>query len=422
MLVKKSVLSFYIATSIGITGTLLHPANAKDVFTLDVTVDGVNKIFGFSNAETFVRQNEGTELEKVFDNYTENSRVDSKLDFRGLPAFATFNQNSSTLRVQIPNLDIDLSFTGANRDEAVDTFVDYLQDNQDDLLARIQRELVQSSAVETVAGNPNSLQGNIISRAYSTTTPIGAGTTTTVGRNKNGILDAATLQSLRKGTENYILFGLAYENIDAGGVSGYQISLPVGYSVGFDAHPGYRLNIEMPLTFTDYDGAKAYQVAFTTNLQIPVSDQWYLYPSLSYGIAGSEDLASLGHMVSGGIASAYTVPLHNMSVTIGNALGYSKSLDLSVDEYEFNPDVSSTYLVNGLTFNIPLGNRSNGAGIITAGYNYTKLFGSNLYLEDYHRVELDYITTVIGANTNLGAHYTFGDDYKVFGLKAKIAF
>lgn len=386
-------------------------AAAQDIFNLTVTVDNTTQTFGFSNAEDFIRTNEDRRLEQLFPNYTSRSAVSSQLDFRGLPAQVTMAENSSDVRLLIPSLNIDKTFSGVDRDASVDDMVDFFQDEGGDLLNRIQKELVKVSAEDVLAGNPNSIQSLMVEQVYHLGVP-------------------QDKQHLRNTTDNFFFTGAEVDIIDADGSSGYEINVPIGYSIGINSAPGYRVTLQLPLSYTDIEGASAYKTALITDVQIPLTSTWHVHPHIGYGAAGSEDLASLGQMVMGGVTSKYYMSLdaeqqeQNIRFVLGNTVGYSESLKLSLGDYEFNPEVSNTYTRNGVDMFVPVQRLVAGVtGDVKLGYSYTQFFGTELFLENFHDMELGWAGSLLGAaDGNVSAHYTVGDNYNEFGLRLSLAY
>lgn len=407
-----------LVTSAIVSGLFFAQPVAADIFNLTVVVDGVTKDFSFSNAEDFIRTNEDKRLEALFDNYTSNSAVSSTLDFRGLPATVTIGASNSDVRLQIPSLNIDKTFSGTNRDNSVDKMVDFFQDEGGDLLNQVQKKLVAVSAEDVVAGNPNSLQSSFLDSFYNAGAPSALGFAPLRDEGDTNFLNS---------TDNYFLTGATVDSIDADGSTGYEVNVPFGYSFGFNNKPGYRLTVQMPLSYTKIEGASAYKVGLLTDLQIPVAKDWYLYPHFGYGAAGSEDLASLGQMIAGGLTSKYHFSLgkeDDVKLVLGNTVGYSQSLELSFGDYEFDPDISNTYTKNGLSAYIPSSTVFNtGKGDIKLGYAYAHFFGTELFLKSYHDIELGWVGDITdNTEGSITTHYTVGDDYTEVGLRFKVAY
>ena len=89
------------------------------------------------------------------------------------------------------------------------------------------------------------------------------------------------------------------------------------------------LKFDLPVSYSEVNGARAVTAQLAVGLEVPVIDQkWSLEPRVGYGITGSDQLGSVGHILSTSVASRFV--LRNVgrgNVVIGNMVGYTQTLE-----------------------------------------------------------------------------------------------
>jgi hypothetical protein len=104
--------------------------------------------------------------------------LQASLNLRGVPLDVDFSGANETFVVTADFLAGELHFDGLPLDEAAEAFEDWLTGQVPDTvstaadaqLTQLLQELVALSAVDPIAGNPNSLQSRMFEAAYSTGT------------------------------------------------------------------------------------------------------------------------------------------------------------------------------------------------------------------------------------------------------------
>ncbi len=101
--------------------------------------------------------------------------------------------------------------------------------------------------------------------------------------------------------------GVSAGEFSVDGYSGTQVTVPISYTYRF-SDPGWQLQFNMPLNFQQVAGAQSYTAQFGVGLQIPIirGVDWYLIPTVSAGVTGSEDLGAAGLLYSFALNSRYT--------------------------------------------------------------------------------------------------------------------
>ncbi len=106
-------------------------------------------------------------LAEIFDGYIPDvSRVAAEIHLRGLKASLTYDAGKTDLRFVVATAGIDVTFSGASRDESQELFEDWLKGQSvpgvsSSAVTDLLQALVANSPVEPVAGNPNSLQSRM---------------------------------------------------------------------------------------------------------------------------------------------------------------------------------------------------------------------------------------------------------------------
>lgn len=283
--------------------TVWGSASARSLFEITVASEGTTVSRGFSDAEDFARTLDNSRLSDIIPAYTENSAVDATLDVRGLEAIASYPQNSTTLRFQVPCSGTDLSFTGATRDDSSKQLRDYLK-GRTGSVTDIMQCLVSDTAVDPVAGNPNSLMATMAASDYR------------VGTTLDG------------GLKN--LFGIfpSYGHSKADGFETNAISLPLNYVVTIPnpGRPPYAVTFDLPIRYLNVEGADVVDGSLGVGFRLPlVSLQkwaWALTPAGRAGVVGSVNAGALQAVYSGTITSNLDYFYKDLRISLNNMLGY----------------------------------------------------------------------------------------------------
>ncbi len=352
-----------LALSVGAVLAQSCPAPSNnDIFNLSLCVDGQVDSVGSNSIEDIIDQIDTDQLRSRFAGYDENlSGGEFRLDVRGLPVTLGYGSNSSALLFTVPSLGISETFNGASRDGSKDLFEDYIKQNGD----RILRELLRVSAVDPLAGNPASVQSAMaaadfdagVDPVYDTLPPGGS-------------------------------FGLGarFGSYSTGAFTQNVLTLPISYSYTFSNYD--KLIVRAPLTYVSVDGAEAYRGMLGLSYRKNIFSRWSLTPSLGYGIAGSTDLGSLGHIFSGSLTS--DLMLYDgggFRLNMGNMAGYYLTLPVRLGDYSVDYDLKNTITRNGLLLSMPLGRSLWGQKLSFDVFVIdTRFFGDALYSDNYQEI------------------------------------
>lgn len=447
---------------------LAMSAEARKPFELDFSVnDGANTLndVGFTTVQEAIAEIDLDRLGGQLNYDPNGSQVSVAMDFRGLDMSMEFAANGGTLAFSVPGLQITEQFQGRGegvreqRADALDQLETYLEQNPD-ALKRILTRLAQVSPIDPLAGNPLSLmsqtQGRNFAHGFTHKVSQVYGCSTTAFNRNGGVQLAARDEGWALGCgipvmvasagqhgdlfreaqdraaalrgENEIGIGLSYQSTTAdvagGSYKSSSVNLPLSYTAKFNADPRKKFRIDIPLSYTDAEGAKSYSVGLGLAYTHPISDVWTITPAVGAGVTGSEDLGSAGGVVSYSIASAYSWRIGDWGLSMGNMVGKYDSLGLTLGDIEAEADISSTAFVNGLLLSGP-GSLLARDMVIEYHITDTRLTGDEVYAEYYDEagVSVGWIKQRHGVITRYlkaGVSYLTGDR-DISGYKLNLA-
>jgi hypothetical protein len=351
--------------------------------------------------------------------YSGTEQVTALLDLRGVPATAGYEPGSTTFFLRIPAADEPgapylKTFTGPTRAASYQAFQDYFDDLEDAeaerVIRAILRALAQNSPVDPVAGNPDSLQASLVRSGLD----LNSG-------------DSAIEGGAEQVETDPWLVGAMYSSSSSGRFSTDRIDARLQRS--FRVLEGRRtlLKLEAPFTYSDTEGAKTYRAGLGVGLEIPIiPSRWSLEPRLAYGVTGSAELISLGHIVSASVASRYRIDgIGRGYLLIGNMIGYTLTLPTNFGGApDVNPDLQNVVFRNGLAYEMPLKTQIAGRGASMRGsYTFTNYTGDDLYTNEFHEVTLSLgvraregVARTSGDLIRLNVGGVFGKDYDSYSL------
>jgi hypothetical protein len=337
------------------------PSN-NNIFNLSLCVEGQVSSVGSNSIQDIVDQLDADQLRSRFANYDESvSAGEFRLDLRGLPLTLNYDQNSTVLVFAVPSLGINEIFNGGTRNASNDLFEDYIKQNGD----RILRELLRVSAVDPLAGNPASVQSQMVAGDFE------AGTDPTYD----------TL-----GPGGSLGLGARFGSYSTGDFTQNVFTLPISYSYTFANYD--RLIVRAPITYMEVDGAEAYRGMLGLSYRKNIFARWSLTPALGYGITGSSDLGSLGHIFSGSLTSDLLLyDSSRVQISMGNMAGYYLTLPIRLGDYSVDYNLENTITRNGFLFAVPLHREVWGQQLSLDIYiTDTRFFGDALYSDNYQEI------------------------------------
>jgi hypothetical protein len=371
---------------------------AADNFTISATVGAQNAAVGFRTADE-VFDFFGTQRLSNFVPYNGFEIVNANVGIRGLPVTIAYPVLSgSQLDLNIPSLGIQRTFNGATRDESFRLLKEFFKTGPE--LDRIMRELAKTSPVDPVAGNPNSLQSRMVAGTYdrsfrSLVSKLQAADerrrqAASVEETRWKIAAVGATVPLGEGRASTpaktpsTTVGLTVGTYKQAGLRGTSVTVPLSYA--FPPDPARPFSLDGELQYTDTEGAKTYNVAVGGAYRIEISERGFVIPSANYGITGSEDLGSVGQIVSASITSGFRIyQSPHFSLWMGNGISYLRTLKTSIQDYSFDPNLSNMAFVNGLVLSTPM--PTLGANIwIEYSFSDTRYTGSDLFNRRYDEI------------------------------------
>ena len=175
-----------------------------------------------------------------------------------------------------------------------------------------------------------------------------------------------------------------------GGFTQNVFTLPISYSYTFSNYD--RLIVRAPIAYMEVDGAVAYRGNLGIAYRKNIFSRWSLTPGVGYGITGSTDLGSLGHIFSGSLTSDLMLYDNGkFQASMGNMVGYYLTLPIRVDDYNVDYNLENTIVRNGLLFSVPLQKRLwNRAFSIDLFATDTRFFGDQLYSDHYQEFGISF--------------------------------
>ena len=286
---------------IPLTSFLLFPTYlSAATFNLNIEANNQTTTKSFENIEALFDATEEDSLKSIIPNYVSGvTAINAQLDVRGVDVISSYDESSSLLTFEIKSLGIFKQFDGGDRAKSGDLLRSYVKGNGDGVLSKLLQESAATTAIDPVAGNPDSLMGSIVSADAGNATTLNKSSSSKGNKGEEG------------GQADDDEFGISL-SAGCSNVNGHEkcsLTLPLSYTHYF-AKPdgkkeGYKLRIDAPLAYFETNGSKAYQASIGAALQIPITDNFSLTPAIRTGIVASKDLGSAANVNSISLTSIY---------------------------------------------------------------------------------------------------------------------
>jgi hypothetical protein len=192
------------------------------------------------------------------------------------------------------------------------------------------------------------------------------------------------------------------------------------YQHGFRVLSGNRalLIIRLPITYYQRPGGHQLRLVGAVSLEYPITPQWTVQPTMSFGGFNSDSHGLSGQMTSVAVASEYTIYNHFLGrgkLTLGNMLGYTKTTVFKLGGAALTRPAGSLVSRDGLAYELPLTSQLDGhAASLRASYTYTYAAGDQLQVNKTH----DLVVSMGVRTRDAGLRNTF--ELLRFGIRGEL--
>jgi hypothetical protein len=367
---KKLVLSAVI--SMAAIATQVHSQSCGSLYSASVTTAGNTNQFCLSSLKGLYEV-AFRDFANSFPNYTGSELVNATASFNGVPATLSYAAGSPVLQVNIPSIGVSQSFSGATREASARLLHDWLK-NQQDIRSSLFREQARS-----VAANSYSAPGGILSQTVASDFDSSLSDASFRSSSSQSNANAANTSLLGAGVL------LSHHNV--GGLSINSAAIPLSYTVRNDIDPRRQALIRGGIGMVDRAGSRSYNTRLSGGYRIPLSDEWALTSSLGFAFAGSDDAAYSVGLLRGSIMSTYLIEAKGFDITIGNMLGYYRTIKPPVGSFAVDPNLSNGAFRNGALISQPV-TISGKKLSIEYGISDTRYFGSAIYQRSIQEISI----------------------------------
>ncbi|GAB6141250.1 hypothetical protein JCM14076_19790 [Methylosoma difficile] len=392
---------------------LLPCAASAGVFTANITATdpaGVaqTKAFEFDQAENFFDQLTNKGFTQAFPGYDSTWKVQAVTTYQGVPVNVTLDAGSNKLLLDIPSIGVSQPFDGASRGESTKALENYLRNDTDGVYSKILEYQVASTPNSQIAGNPTSLQGQLVTSTFNNAVNVGSGSTgtSTSSGSTSGSSSGSSSSSSASGSSaaagsssgNPVVFGLGGGNYTqkSGNNAALDVSVfnvPISKAFNIDSEdPRKKLLVNAQFNYITVNQSASFQGSLGLGYQHPVTDNWSLIPTVSYGAIGSQDLATLGQIFSSSIASNYQLKTGEVTTGLVNMFGYFKTLPLSIQGVaSSDPNINNYVFKNGIFPSKVLPFKVFDHSVkATAILTDTEFLGSKVFVRQYNEVGVEF--------------------------------
>jgi hypothetical protein len=346
-------------------------------YSLAFNVSGNCRSMSADTAQAFIDALDTNGLRTINPTYSGVEQASINADFNRLGLSMAFPNAGATgagaqLNFAIPALNENRTFNGGTRDASKDLLEDYLK--KSNIIGRIMKH--------QAANNPNSPitgAGGLVPSMVASDFNLSFTDTAT------SVAGPAAEARQENAATNLMGVALSYGNYSALNRDTKVATIPLSYTVRNDLDPRRQLVISMPITQIDTAGAKSYQTALGAAYRLPMNDNWTLTPSGRVSVVGSEDLATAAGLYSFGLTSTYIWTFPSFDVAMGNMVSYNQTMKFKAGDYNFDPDIQTTVLRNGVMFSQPV---TIGGSKMSIEYSLidTRYIGDDVYADNTQEI------------------------------------
>ena len=365
-------------------------AYSDDLYSIKITStdsqDTIDKTY--NNIDDLIKATEQKNI--ALAGYTQNSQAEIAIMLGNTPATISYVAGSTELIFKVNNCNINKTFSaGASRTINENSFRDYLNNNEDDVLGTISGCLVKDNPHDPVATTFRDLAE--FDDAFKNTSNI--------DENQGNFGAGLIAGQFSTGTQGHSI-----------------ITLPLSYTHYFEAS-GRKLKLTAPLSYININSSKAYKAGLGAAYTRPMNDRWTIIPAARLGLTASDDMGTAATIASVFITNVYEFPYKNKHITLANMVGALKTLDLNIGNFKSYYDLSNQVIKNGISVEFPQTyNLFGGKTSIQASIANTQFFGDKMSVDNYTDIALSFGTRRKAGgkdnsqdNLQLGFTYTVGN-------------
>ncbi len=391
---KKGMVSF-IAVFLFSFGS----SQAKSNFEIDIVADNGAYVYHgeYVTSEELFAGFKGSSLERTIPNYNENMSLSVTLDFRGVNMFLDYPADSTTLRFRIPDTGLDISFNETSREDAESRLSEWFKKDGGSEVTKLYQILAKQSPNDPIAGNPNSLMGNMVSQDFNDSVgfdTMGAADTpgSTAEASQSASEEDRGVSTQEQGSakaQNQVGLGASYASIKIDEQENSKFTVPLSYTYVSKTNSRRKYTYKLPISRSEIGEAIGYSIGLGCMVNLPVNEVWIVTPSVNYGIGASPDMGTAASMASTSLSSAYTFMVQEYNFLLGNMVGYYKTLKTTVGDISIDPGIANTVLRTGLIGEISIEHILQDS-FLQAFVVDTRYFGTELYLNQYNEIGITF--------------------------------
>jgi hypothetical protein len=389
---------------------LPRAAAASDLYSVTLNVDGqtFSRSFGDIDEARSLLNLRG--LMTIAPNYTPGASVSGVVDVRGLPVRFSTIPGTAALQLSAPAAGFNRVFDAGDPVATQNQVLNFLRGNESKQgLRRLVRGLVATSTSDPIAGNPASLLGQSVIADH------------TIGTLPPG--DNGDMSPRRAGW--HVTMGVFAQHQDTRDYDTNTYSIPLGVSYAF-GEDGPEAFLHVPVMLSATEGNDAYMGTGALGLRVPVVKEpalrWALTPSLRWGAAGSWDSGTVGQTYGGSLTSDLRVALGDITLGLGNSVGYHRTEPLKYGSIEINYNLNNWSFRNGVSLSKPAGEVAGRSLVVGLSLIDTRLHGDDLAVDAWQEYG---VSATIGTQVPLrvSASYLDGNrGYSGYRLGMTLAF
>ena len=399
---------FFLMTAAAVSAFLpLSSAQARESFTAVLSANGESRTYGYDSIEDAIDSVSGTSLRTLLPSYRDDAPAIASFNLRGLAATIEYPTAGSTIVLKVPSAGIERTFTGATRDEAQDAVTEYFKGAGGSDVTKVLQAAVRETAIDPVAGNPDSLMSLMGEADFAQGTDFlahagGMGAPNLVGFSVEG----------GRGTAS-------------GGYDQNRVSGTFSYRFNFEENDAAVL-VDLPVNWVRSGESDSLSGSLGIGVRLPVTDWWSITPAVRAGVAGSIDLGAAAVVYSGSVTSDIRWDWNGWHFGLGNMAGVYRATGVSVGDYDIDYDLTNVILRNGISVSRDL-TEGPAPLRVTAAFIDSRYLGDELYVKGFDEVSLSFSKGAEGGRfgfdrVEVGVAYGFGDDYQRVMGKLKIRF